>query len=236
MYVYIYSTCMYIYMYIYVYVWTSYICVVYRSCSADRHVGVCVCDVCVREADDAVDKVADTQVDGYCHIYQQAISHTSICDVSHMWMYRMSHEWMSKVTHVNTSCHTYEWVMAHLWMSHGTPLNESWHTSEWVMAHTRRGSYVWHDSFKHVTLLISLCDCNCVRSIGVAMSHGVCAMCAMTRVCTHDAQTQLQSRIEMSDTRCCKHSYESQSHIEMSNTHRNNAQTKYGVATIRRLL
>jgi hypothetical protein len=117
-----------------------------------------------------------------------------------------------------TACLTYEWAKSHMQIHHVTPMNESCHTYEWVRAHARRGSYVWHDSFKHVTLLISLCDCNCVCLIVCAMSHGVCAMCAMTRVCTHHAQTQLQSRIEMSNTRCCKHSYESQSHIEIRPT------------------
>jgi len=58
---------------------------------------------------------------------------------------------MSHGAHLQTSCHTSEWVMSHIWMSHVTHLNEPCHTCKIHKADTVTG---WRRPIKCLKLQV----------------------------------------------------------------------------------
>jgi len=111
------------------------------------------------------------------------------CSMSHTWMlhviwnescwtYAQVHEWVMSHTW-NESCHTHTWrscgTPQMVWMHHVTCMNVSRHTCEMresYPTHTylecgtqyfnplSMHSYVWHDSFTHVTWFFRICNMN----------------------------------------------------------------------------
>jgi len=55
--------------------------------------------------------------------YRGPRSRTNSCSMSHIWCH---------VKHMNTSCHTYEWVVSHIWIHHATHTHESCQTYQRV--------------------------------------------------------------------------------------------------------
>jgi len=106
-----------------------------------------------------------THVNGTCHIYEWAMSHTWLINGTrmnvswHIWLSHMClvmsrmnescHTWMSHVTHewvtlcTNESCRTYKCDLSHIWMGHVTHLTDQWHTYPWVMTHINESWLIW---------------------------------------------------------------------------------------------
>jgi len=80
---------------------------------------------------------------------------------------------MGHITHINSSCHTYQWVMPRIWMSHVTHMDVSCHTNWWVMSH------IW---MSHITHMNESCQPNQCGMPHIWMSHGTHVEGVMSRL------------------------------------------------------